>query len=99
MTVNLRRTFYYPVFCFFFVEATFITDPIFHFAPLVFTCGYTEYLIASHPQTNFAAASRTIAMRIYCFGKPYAIFETECFICQCTYRAYIYHITDKFVIQ
>src|SRR5690606_4080766 len=76
-----------------------ITDPVMHFAPLVFATGNAKYLIAAIPQGHLAGAFGTIAVCIHGFQEPYTVFEAEGLIGKRTHRAHINHVADEIVIE
>src|ERR1044072_540338 len=99
MTAYFSWAFNYPVACFLFLETAFVTDPVLHFAPLVFTTGNANHFIATAPQGYFTATFRTAAMCIFGFQEPYTVFEPEGLIGQCTYRTNVNNVTYKVVIE
>jgi len=65
------------------LTTSFAIAGFFYFTPLIFSCSYSKYFIASHPQLCFATTFwiATISMCIYWLGKPNTIFKSEGFIC------------------
>src|SRR5690606_17100020 len=76
-----------------------VADKFLHFAVFILAGGYAEHFVAAHPQYRFAAAFIAVAVRIYRFQEPYAVLETEGFIRERAYRAYINHVADKVIVQ
>ena len=70
-----------------------------HFAPLVFTGCNAIYFIAPVPERSLATAFGTIAMRIYRFQEPYAVFETEGAVGECAYGTNIDYVSYKIIVE
>src|SRR5688572_2266054 len=105
MPVDLCWTLYHPVIDMFFIKAAGIADPsrftiiTLHFVPGIFSCGYTQHLVAPVPEDHFTTAGRAITMRIYRPGEPYPVLEAECSVGQGPNRAYIDHISTEIIID
>src|SRR5882757_7376373 len=97
VTVDLGRTFQLPVGSFFLFEAAFITDPVFHFPPLVLAGRDTEYLVSPVPQRHFPVALRVVAIAvgIYRLEEPDPVLKPEGLVRQGSYRAYVDDIAYK----
>src|SRR5437763_10489212 len=99
MTIQLRRAIDDPVGNFLLFEAAFITDPVFHFTPLIFSCGYAQNVIAAHPQSYLTLAGWAIPVCIHRLGKPYTILKAKGSVGKRPHRTYIDDIAYKFVVE
>src|ERR1700744_998125 len=97
----LARAFYHPIAGFLFIKTTGIAYKFFYLTINILTGGYTQYIFTFIPKRYFTIAPRMIAftVRFYRFGKPNTVTETKSFVSQCTYGAYIDHVSGEIVIN
>lgn len=70
-----------------------------HLTVLVFSAGNAVDLAAIHPCHSFARTFVAIPVCVHWIKEPNAAFESECTVCQCTYRANIDDISTEIVVD
>jgi hypothetical protein len=101
VAIDFRRAFDLPVTGLFLLEAALITDPVLYLTPLILTCRDTEYLAAAIPQRHFTLTAfvRAVAVGVYGFEEPDAVFEPEGLVRKGAYRADVDDVADKVVVE
>src|SRR5688572_6618220 len=98
MIVDMTRPFNCPVVNVLMIKPAFIADIFFYFAVLIFSCGYTKYVIAFRPENHLATAFIALPVRIQWIGEPYATLESKSTVSQRPDRANINHISRVLII-
>src|SRR6478752_654268 len=99
LVIYMCWSFYSPVTCFLSFEPTSIADKRFYFAPLVFTCRYSDHFFSFIPKGYFARTFTTITASLNWLGKPNPALESKSFIGKGTHWTHIDHVSREVVIN
>ena len=83
MTVNVTRSFNFPITHILFIKPTSVANPIFHFSVFILSSGNTKYFFSTHPQSNFAATLTWLSTKVksaLLFHRNVSASKTEVFV-------------------
>ncbi len=99
MPADMCRTFDGPVSCFLFFKTTFVSNPLFHFTPLVFSRCYPQDFFPPLPKGDPACTAFTIPVCIDRLGEPDTVLETEGLVGEGSNRAYIDDVSNEIIVE